>query len=118
MDQLVLNYCEAIAPGHNFAQVLDEFTKAGKCKFMYFFPSDRTEFRELSQLPAAAKAWTTYMFHLSGQKEFEVIKADVFTPQDFQEMENDPEVAFLSHPLPHDYCIFFNLFRNLDLEIA
>ena len=116
MDRFVDNYCRSLAPGINFQAVLNDLTLRGKTKFIYYFDSAVDEYKEVTDLPAEARAWVTYMHHVAGQKKFNVLKASVFDANDMAEMQNTPDLAFLTPPSVTGHVIFFNLFPNLGLE--
>jgi hypothetical protein len=117
MEKLVENYCRSLAPGVNFQAIVNDLTLRGKTKFLYFFDSNRTdEYKEVTDLPPVARAWVTYMHHLTGQNKFTSLKGSTFNQNDITEMQNTVDLALLTPPSFAGHVIFFNLFPRLGLE--
>ena len=116
MDKFVENYCRFLAPGINFLAILNDLTLRGKTKFIYFFDSNVEEFKDVTELPPEARAWVTYLHHVAGQKKFNVLKGSVFDANDVAEMQNTPDIAFLTPPSSSGHVMLFNLFPHLGLD--
>jgi hypothetical protein len=116
MEKFVENYCRSLAPGVNFAAIVNDLTLRGKTKFLYFFASNVEEFKEVTDLPPVARAWVTYMHHITGQHKFNVLKGSTFDQNDITEMQNTADLAVLTPPSFEGHVVFFNLFPNLGLE--